>query len=152
MCQLTKNTLHKVLTEYIQWFVSSRHSGTRQTLALQKHTQKRIWLDTAGLLHWKKHLAANPCPATQRVRARPLSLPLLAPAISTAGLKWTLLWVGGLFQLWSAVPWLHSCRGKIQEAIHWWPACKTTKPSEDDWSLPALLPPLCADSYRLQLL
>lgn len=81
MCKPKKNMLHKALTEDIQCFVSSTHSGTRQTLALRKHTQERICLDTAGLLHWKKmHLAANPCMAAQRVSTRPLSLPLLAPA------------------------------------------------------------------------
>lgn len=43
--------LHKALTKDMQCFVSSMYSGTRQPLALQRHTQKRIWLDTAGLLH-----------------------------------------------------------------------------------------------------
>lgn len=88
------------------------------------------------------HLAANPHTAAQRVSTRPLSLPLLAPTHQHCssqmdpGYEWVAYSNSDLVHL--------GCRGKIQEAIHCWPACKKPKTQEDKWSLPGLLPLLYA--------
>lgn len=149
---MMKNPLHEVFTEYIQWLVSSRHSGTRQTLALQKHTQKRIWPDTEGLLPWKSHLAAKTCLATQRARARPLSLPLpscqqhCSPKRTLAGGGWlisTLTWCTLAAQL------QRKDLGSNSLVI-----CISTPKTPWGWSEFACPAPTaaCRDSYRAQLL
>lgn len=90
----------------------------------------------------KMHLAANPHTAAQRASTRPLSLPLLAPTHQHCssqmdpGYEWVAYSNSDLVYL--------GCRGKIEEAIHCWPAYKKTKTQEDKRSLPGLLPLLCA--------